>query len=258
MISTLLRATAVSIISAGAAVGFAPPTTTSIIIPPGARDCCQRRPLRQMKHRLQLLPASSLTEDIVDVEDISYPVQIYHEGRCTTIHVRKNEPILQALERQSTFSTSAKSSYDDDGTGNNNDYDGGLALSNIPHECRRGNCLTCSSRLVRSNNSHNHNGHAGSNIQANVDNGLSPAVATELTKSGYVLTCCSYVTGPGVVLELDQNHDVWDLVYRQRICADDAKRAALEAQARSLRRADEDNLGQWKDRLEEKLGWDKR
>eukprot|EP00985_Skeletonema_marinoi_P022174 scaffold14005_cov67-Skeletonema_marinoi.AAC.1 len=78
-----------------------------------------------------------------------------------------------------------------------------LALSSIPHECRRGNCLTCASKNVKRTTSDN-------NLVVNVDNGLSPTIASELTKSGYVLTCCSYVTGPGVVLELDQNNEVWD------------------------------------------------
>ena len=170
-------------------------------------------------------------------DTISYPVQIIHQGHKTTINVHENEPILQALERQSTI------------------VDGrdqmALALSNIPHECRRGNCLTCASRTVESTTSDDNN------LVANADNGLSPTVSSELTKSGYVLTCCSYVKGPGVVLELDQNNEVWDAVYRQRLCDNDTKQVALEAQARLLRRVDEENVEKWKNKMKKVLSEEK-
>ena len=158
-------------------------------------------------------------------ERISYPVQVIHQGRKTTINVHEDEPILQALERQST-----------------------IVDARVPHECRRGNCLTCASKNAKaatSNTNHKNN----CNLVANVDNGLSPTIASELTKSGYVLTCCSFVTGPGVILELDQNNEVWDLVYRQRLCDGDTKQVALEAQARLLRRVDEKNVEKWKNKM---------
>jgi hypothetical protein len=89
-------------------------------------------------------------------------------------------------------------------------------------------------------------------LLANVNNGLSPVVASELEGSGYVLTCCSYVTGPGVVLELDQNDELWDMVYKRRICNNlDTKLLAMEAQARLRRRLDEGNVEKWKRKMEE-------
>jgi len=178
----------------------------------------------------------------VEQEQQSYPVQVRHQGHIATISVRENEPILQALERQSTFS---KGKVERNGT---NGGKSSLALSNIPHECRRGNCLTCSSRIVNTINTQN--------VLANVDHGLSPTVASELTRAGYLLTCCSFVTGPGLVLELDQNDRVWDIVYRQRICNTNSKQIATEAQARLLRRVDEDNPGKWKRRMEE--NWERK
>lgn len=162
----------------------------------------------------------------------SYPVQIIHHGRKTTINVHENEPILQALERQSTIADGRDQKA--------------LALSNVPHECRRGNCLTCASRAVKSSTT-------DQNLVANVDNGLSPTISSELTKSGYVLTCCSYVTGEGVVLELDQNNEVWDVVYKQRLSDGDTKQVALEAQARLLRRVDEENVEKWKNKMKKVL-----
>ena len=44
-------------------------------------------------------------------------------------------------------------------------------------------------------------------------------------------------------MELDQNNEVWDAVYRQRLTDGDMKQVALEAQARMWRRADEENVG---------------
>ena len=58
-----------------------------------------------------------------------------------------------------------------------------------------------------------------------------------------------------MVLELDQNDEVWDIVYRKRICNEESQQIAREAQARLLRRVDEENVGKWKRRMEE--SWDK-
>ena len=177
-------------------------------------------------------PSMSLEETTEEQKPISYPLHVIHQGHKTTINVNRDEPILQALERQSTSSDQLS-----------------LALSNIPHECRRGNCLTCASKIAFVSNT-NVQQEEDINLVANIDNGLSPTIASELTKSGYVLTCCSYVTGPGVVLELDQNNEVWDAVYRQRLTDGDTKQVALEAQARLLRRVDEENVGRWKNKME--------
>ena len=176
-------------------------------------------------------PSMSLEETTEEQKSISYPLHVIHQGHKTTINVDRDEPILQALERQSTSSDQLS-----------------LALSNIPHECRRGNCLTCASKIASDSNTNVQ--QEDINLVANIDNGLSPTIASELTKSGYVLTCCSYVTGPGVVLELDQNNEVWDAVYRQRLTDGDTKQVALEAQARLLRRVDEENVGRWKNKME--------
>jgi len=205
-----------------------------------------KQPYRNVPHGSRtsspLLSTSKFTNSEIGLETSSsdhqsYPVQIIHQGRKTTINVHENEPILQALERQSTIADGSDQMA--------------LALSNVPHECRRGNCLTCASRTVKSTTSDN-------NLVANVDNGLSPTVSSELTKSGYVLTCCSYVKGPGVVLELDQNNEVWDLVYRQRLCDGDSKQVALEAQARLLRKVDEENIEKWKNKMKKILSEEKK
>jgi ferredoxin len=155
---------------------------------------------------------------------VSYPVKIHHQGHTATIHVKENEPILQALEHQSS-------------SPNN------LGLSNIPHECRRGNCMTCASRLVSDTED---------SLRANINNGLSPTVASELGKEGFILTCCSDITGPGVSLEIEQNDELWGKVYRSRF--NDAEELGMEARARLMRRVDEENVAKWKRRME--MAWD--
>ena len=175
-------------------------------------------------------------DDIIKEED-GHDVQIYHQGIQYTIFVRRNESILEALERQTIL----------------------VPLSHIPHECRRGNCLTCSAK-VRSSKSNNSDDKTSTttpqhhtNIVANVDNGLSPTISSELAKSDYILTCSSYITGQGVVLELDQNDKAWDLIYRKRIHNIDTERLVLEAQAKLLRSVDEDNINKWKVKTEGKV-----
>ena len=167
-----------------------------------------------------------LSEKMLQHDDVSYPLQIHHQGLTATIQVKENEPILQALERQSSSST-------------NKSANTSLGLSSIPHDCRRGNCLTCASRLMEGS-SHN--------VQPNVNNGLAPTIAKDLTKSGYILTCCSYITGPGVSLELEQNEELWDRVYRSRF--DNMYQLGREIRARQKRKLDEANVGKWRKRME--------
>jgi len=191
---------------------------------------------RQSSVRGYALQNNDDLDDIIKEED-GHDVQIYHQGIQYTIFVRRNESILEALERQTIL----------------------VPLSHIPHECRRGNCLTCSAK-VRSSKSTNSEDKTSTstpqyhtNILANIDNGLSPMVSSELAKSDYILTCSSYVTGAGVVLELDQNDKAWDLIYRKRIHNIDTERLVLEAQAKLLRSVDEENINKWKVKIEEKV-----
>lgn len=184
------------------------------------------------------LPSSNKSHEYQD-ETITYPVQIRHQGHTATIHVQQNEPILHALERQASSTTSSC-----------NEEINALGLSSIPHECRRGNCLTCTSRLLSTNNDNN----TSNNIQPNVNTGLTPAMDRELNKSSFVLTCCSYITGPGVILELEQNEAIWDEVYRARF--DNMDRLGAEMVALQQRRVDEKNVGRWRERMEKLFGDD--
>ena len=105
--------------------------------------------------------------------------------------------------------------------------------------------MTCAARVVEG---------GPDNVNANVDNGLAPTVLKTLESEGYVLACSTFVSGEGLVIELDQNEQAWDLVYRQRPYIDPTSaRLGLQAQARVKRRLDEIDLSGWKKRTEESL-----
>ena len=67
-----------------------------------------------------------------------------------------------------------------------------------PYSCRTGLCTECAARVTEG-----------------LDNvALQPSVTEEKTTAkGFVLTCASNVTGPGVVLELDQGDAMYDSQY---------------------------------------------
>ena len=67
----------------------------------------------------------------------------------------------------------------------------------------------------------------------------------------------SFLIARACSLELDQNTEVWDVVYRQRLCDGDTKQVALEAQARLLRRVDEENVEKWKNKMKKVLSEEK-
>jgi ferredoxin len=154
----------------------------------------------------------------------SYTVTVQYEGTSCDIQVRNSETILDALERTGAADT--------------------LALPEMPSDCRRGNCMTCSARVK----DHQHN-----NLVVRSDDGLSPEVSQQLKKSGYLLICSSYVQRDGLTLELGQNHGLWDIVYRQRFESESARLAARAALARLLRRNAENNIEQWTVEMEAML-----
>lgn len=145
----------------------------------------------------------------------SYTVTVQYEGNSCDIEVRNSETILDALERAGAADT--------------------LALPEMPSDCRRGNCMTCSAKFTDNHQS----------LVVRSDDGLSPEVSQQLKKSGHVLICSSYVQGDGLTLELGQNHGLWDIVYRQRFESESTRTAARAALARLLRRTAENNIEKW-------------
>lgn len=145
----------------------------------------------------------------------SYQVTVQYEGKSCDIEVRRSETILEALERAGAAAV--------------------LALPEMPSQCRRGNCMTCSAKFIDNDQ----------RLVVSSDDGLSPEVSRQVKKCGYVLTCSSYVQGDGLTIELDQNHGLWDIVYRQRFESDSTRTAARAALARLLRRNAENNIEKW-------------
>eukprot|EP00904_Undaria_pinnatifida_P013251 jgi/Undpi1/9056/HiC_scaffold_26.g11516.m1 len=66
---------------------------------------------------------------------------------------------------------------------------------NISYECRRGSCISCAARVQDGSSEHFDN-----NADRRSDDGAP---------DGFVLTCSTYPTGPGVKLELSANVDMW-------------------------------------------------
>jgi hypothetical protein len=152
----------------------------------------------------------------------NYTMQVSYEGQSCSISVQPGETILAALERSSNTST--------------------LCLPEMPADCRRGNCLTCTAS------------HRPDSQKENIwrgEDGLAPCMSQCVSEKGYVLTCSSSIHGNGVHLELGENHQVWDDVYRVRVQDEDAQRVAREAMARVIRKAAERNVEEWTEETEE-------
>lgn len=161
--------------------------------------------------------AASVTEFLVDVQ--------FEDTKAETVAVKPGESLLSALER----AASAR------------------GWSEIPSDCRRGNCLTCTAR------------HAATSRREHVqplgDNGLSPAISLPCTedkenRETYFLTCRSTVTGPGVSLHLGENTAAWTHVYQSRLTNEETRRAADVALARVLRKAAERDPVAWRQQTE--------
>lgn len=146
----------------------------------------------------------------------TFLVEVTYEGRSCKVPIGANETLLSGLERARVPDQ--------------------LAIPELPSECRRGNCLTCAGR--HTNNSEESSLRRG-------EDGLSPYMSRLTSKSGYVLTCSSFVTGDGLKLELGQNSRAWTDLYRDRLYDESTQYAARKAMARTIRRSDEKNLEQW-------------
>mmetsp|Transcript_20858 Transcript_20858/g.30881 ORF Transcript_20858/g.30881 Transcript_20858/m.30881 type:complete len:248 (-) Transcript_20858:129-872(-) len=159
-----------------------------------------------------------------DSPDEFYILTVCHEGMTGEILVHRNETILAALERQSDI----------------------LCLTQLPFECRRGNCLTCAGRVVECDDVTK----AGSKENIlQVEDGLPPHTSEQLRSSDQLLLCSSYLTGSGVSIVLGndypKNHVIWNSGGQQ-----ERQRTKLAATAKLFRLQAEQNLQQWKEDTE--------
>jgi ferredoxin len=157
---------------------------------------------------------------------------VEYEGQSTQIDVRPRETVLAALERQGDAVRAELT-----------------ALSELPSDCRRGNCLTCAAAVVGDGPMTK---RALSVVRG--EDGLSPAVSRQVADAGYVLTCSSTVRAPGLRLQLGENHRLWDQIYRKRLVEDEETAAtARRYMAKMIRRAAERDVRQWARETEQVL-----
>jgi ferredoxin len=149
-------------------------------------------------------------------EETGFLVEVTYEGRSCKVPIFVNETLLTGMERARVPDQ--------------------LAIPELPSECRRGNCLTCAGRHTNSSQE--------SSLRRGED-GLSPYISRQASKSGYVLTCSSYVTGDGVKLDLGENHHAWTALHRDRLYEESTQYVARKAMARTIRKSDEKNPERW-------------
>lgn len=184
------------------------------------RRSCAPTPPNSLMNR-----ATSSSDDATSIaENQEYSVEVSYEGRSTRISVRSDETLLSAMERSGAADR--------------------LSVPSLPSDCRRGNCLTCSGR-------HSPNSNHESLVRG--EDGLSPHMSRQVKKAGYLLTCSSFVVGDGLSIELNQNNDVWNAMYQERIQDEMAQYIGRAAKARVIRRAAESNVPKWKRQTERVL-----
>jgi ferredoxin len=190
------------------------PATTGIFQQPPQQQwsiCTRtRNPCNNQWRRLPLFALDKGIEDQDQEEQDYFTVQVSsHEGLSCDIRVRPEETILSAMERVG---------------------------ADVPSDCRRGNCLTCTGR---------HSNGSNESSLKRLEDGLSPYISSEVQKRGYILTCSSHVVGDGIKLQLDKNHAVWNDIYKVRLEDESAQLAGRIATANVIRLADENNPKRW-------------
>jgi ferredoxin len=126
-------------------------------------------------------------------------------------------------------------------------------LTDPPSECRRGNCLTCTAAATLKAPEIGIEGKRTLSMALRSDDGLSPSLSEWVARRGYVLTCSTYVVGPGVAVELGVNHDAWQDVYKNRLEGEATQLAARKAFARVIRKNAERNVDEWRRGTEQVL-----
>ena len=126
-------------------------------------------------------------------------------------------------------------------------------LTDPPSECRRGNCLTCTAAATLKLPEVGADDKQSLSMFLRSDDGLTPSLSEWIARRGYVLTCSTYVLGPGVNVELGVNHDAWQDVYKNRLEGEETQRAARKALARVIRKNAERNVDEWKRGTEQVL-----
>jgi len=103
----------------------------------------------------------------------SWTIELNYDGDIETVEVPEGTSVLEAAE---------------------------TVWEDPPCDCRNGVCTSCAGRIV--------GGKLGEAYVINRDS------LEEVTKDkGYVLTCQTYVCGPGLKVELNKNEEVYGMQY---------------------------------------------
>jgi len=194
----------------------------SVVVLLAADTICAFSLQAQTRRVGSLHPYSSSAPHMIT--QTTYSVEVVYEGRSFTMNVEPKETILAAMERAGASDP--------------------LCLPFLPHDCRRGNCLTCTGK---------HGSESNIESLTTITDGLSPHMSDELHGAGYVLTCCASVVGPGVHLTLGENEGAWKLMHQTRLQDEEAKRVNRESIAKVMRLRAERNLPRWTKETEEVL-----
>lgn len=162
------------------------------------------------------------------------PFQVSYEGESLEIDALPGESILAAIERHQVSSKLG-------------------ILTDPPSECRRGNCLTCTAAATLQPPEGIGEGKMVLSTALRSDDGLAPSLSEWIARRGYVLTCSTYVVGPGVDVELGVNHDAWQDVYKNRLESEETQLSARKALARVIRKNAEQNVDEWRRGTEQAL-----
>ena len=175
--------------------------------------------------RIKATNLHSLKDDEESGNDhaAEHTIRVHYENRSCDIVARSDETILSALERNQLSLENL-----------------GLPNSAIPSDCRRGNCLTCTTT------------HASGSSKTLVSDGdgLSPHISQTIQEKGYILACSSRVVGEGLQLNLGENQKVWRDIYQDRLEREPTQEEKWAAMARSKRQSDERNQAMWEQKME--------
>jgi ferredoxin len=162
----------------------------------------------------------------------SYSLTVSYESESCIVTVHRDETILSALERQSLKLRKRLT-----------------ALPEMPADCRRGNCLTCAAFSPTQNSQH------GTQMYVRGEDGLSPHMSKLVRDEGYILTCSTYLHEDGLHLQLNEHHNVWNLIYKSpgRFATASAQLAASSAMAKAIRKSAERNVAEWARQTEQVL-----
>lgn len=169
----------------------------------------------QIFTRLHQSASNSNTQETQDtVSKVKfYSVKLTHQSKTIDVQIPSNQTILQALEQQNVKDL--------------------LSLPDLPQDCRRGNCLTCSAKIKSGKVS----------LQ---NDGLSPSMAQRIQNDNIVLTCSSVIE-QDTHLELGVCDDVWREMYGSSVPYEDleGEQIVQDAVAKAMRVAGEKNFNKW-------------